>query len=115
MSDQPALQGMGTSLRADGVAFRVWAPHAKQVSVIGTFNNWDGQIHPMQPDQHGNWTVEVEGAKIGDQYKYQLRTEAGVLTRIDARLPVLLAMRLFMTPTSTGRTMGSPCRAGTNW
>jgi 1,4-alpha-glucan branching enzyme len=78
-----ALQGMGPMLSADGVAFRVWAPHATQVSVIGTFNNWDGLAHPMQSEQRGFWYAEVKGAGIGDQYKYQLSTDVGVLKRID--------------------------------
>jgi 1,4-alpha-glucan branching enzyme len=78
-----ALQGMGPMLSADGVAFRVWAPHAEQVSVIGNFNNWDGNAHPMQSEPRGYWYAEVKGARIGDQYKYQLSTEGGVFKRID--------------------------------
>jgi 1,4-alpha-glucan branching enzyme len=74
---------MGPTLIAVGVAFRVWAPHAKQVAVVGTFNNWNGLSHPMQSDGQGHWYAEVKEAKVGDQYKYQLTTEGGVLTRID--------------------------------
>jgi 1,4-alpha-glucan branching enzyme len=74
---------MGPTLIAVGVAFRVWAPHAKQVAVVGTFNNWNGLSHPMQSDGQGHWDAEVKEAKVGDQYKYQLTTEGGVLTRID--------------------------------
>lgn len=74
---------LGTTLSMNGVAFRVWAPHATQVSVIGTFNGWDGSAHPMQPEGLGYWAAEVEGAKVGDQYKYQLVTSAGVIKRID--------------------------------
>ena len=74
---------LGTTLSRNGVAFRVWAPHATQVSVIGTFNGWDGSAHPMQPEGLGYWAAEVEGAKVGDQYKYQLVTSAGVIKRID--------------------------------
>lgn len=78
-----ALQGMGPMLFADGVAFRVWAPHAKQVSVIGSFNKWDESAHPMLSEPRGYWYAEVKGAGVGDQYKYQLITEGGVLKRID--------------------------------
>ncbi|MFN5465295.1 MAG: alpha-amylase family glycosyl hydrolase [Cyanobacteriota bacterium] len=74
---------LGTTLYKNAVAFRVWAPHAKQVSVIGTFNGWDGTAHPMQPEDLGYWSVQVEGAKAGDQYKFQLVTPAGVIKRID--------------------------------
>ena len=81
--EKHVLQGMGHMLSADGVAFRVWAPHAHQASVVGTFNNWDGLAHPMQSEQNGNWYVEISGAKVGDQYKYQFTTDQGVLMRID--------------------------------
>jgi 1,4-alpha-glucan branching enzyme len=37
----------------------------------------------MQPEDLGYWAAEVEGAKVGDQYKYQLVTSAGVIKRID--------------------------------
>jgi len=81
--ENAASDVMGPIISEDRVAFRVWAPHANQVSVIGTFNDWDGRVHPMQSDQHGNWYIEIKGVSIGDQYKYQLITQAGVLTRID--------------------------------
>jgi 1,4-alpha-glucan branching enzyme len=41
MNDGTKIKGMGSILHAQGVAFRVWAPHAQHVSVIGSFNNWD--------------------------------------------------------------------------
>ena len=33
---------------ADGVHFAVWAPNARRVSVVGSFNGWDGRRHPMR-------------------------------------------------------------------
>jgi 1,4-alpha-glucan branching enzyme len=39
MSDKIKINAMGSILHAQGVAFRVWAPHAQRVSVIGSFNN----------------------------------------------------------------------------
>lgn len=83
MGETPVLQGLGSILHGDGVAFRVWAPHAQQVSVIGTFNDWDGDADPMSPEDRGYWYADVEGAKVGDHYKYQLLTQAGVIKRID--------------------------------
>jgi len=41
---------MGALPHAGGVAFRVWAPHAQRVSVIGSFNDWDGDTHPMHAE-----------------------------------------------------------------
>ena len=31
-----------------GVAFAVWAPGAKSVSLVGDFNGWDGRLHQMR-------------------------------------------------------------------
>jgi 1,4-alpha-glucan branching enzyme len=39
---QTQIKGMGSILHPQGVAFRVWAPNAQKVSVIGSFNHWDG-------------------------------------------------------------------------
>ncbi|MEA5414115.1 alpha-amylase family glycosyl hydrolase [Synechococcus sp. BA-132 BA5] len=83
MASQRIDQGMGSTLCPDGVAFRVWAPHAQQVSVIGSFNNWDGGANPMTPEPRGFWCTKIENASIGDHYKYQLSTEWGVIKRID--------------------------------
>lgn len=53
MSDETAIKGMGSILHTHGVAFRVWAPHAQHVSVIGSFNEWDGTKHSMQSEKMG--------------------------------------------------------------
>jgi 1,4-alpha-glucan branching enzyme len=45
MNDATQIKGMGALPHAGGVAFRVWAPHAQRVSVIGSFNDWDGDTH----------------------------------------------------------------------
>ncbi len=78
-----ALSGMGAILAKDGVAFRVWAPHANAVSVIGTFNNWDESINPMISEERGYWYVSIKNVKVGDQYKYHLWTDNGIFMRID--------------------------------
>jgi len=83
MGNQSESPGLGTTLSADGVIFRVWAPNAKQVSVIGTFNDWNGEAHPLEPEEGGTWQICVGCASVGDHYKYQLTTERGVITRID--------------------------------
>jgi len=47
MSDEINFTGMGAIPHLGGVAFRVWAPHAQRVSVIGSFNGWDSVLHPL--------------------------------------------------------------------
>ena len=66
MPEKLAPRCMGPSSSAEGVTFRVWAPHAKDVSVIGTFNSWNRLANPMQTEQQGVWRAEVKGASIGD-------------------------------------------------
>jgi 1,4-alpha-glucan branching enzyme len=83
MSDTTKIKGMGAIPHTKGVGFRVWAPHAERVSVIGSFNAWDGGKHPMQAEENGNWYTDVAEASVGDQYKFLLTTEKGELKRID--------------------------------
>jgi 1,4-alpha-glucan branching enzyme len=65
---------------AQGVAFAVWAPNARGVSVVGNFNGWDGRVHPMQPmGSSGIWYAFVPGVAVGDLYKYEIRTADGHL------------------------------------
>ena len=59
MSDKTKIKGMGAIPHAGGIAFRVWAPHAQRVSVIGSFNGWDGGKHPMQAEENGSWYADV--------------------------------------------------------
>lgn len=61
----------------DGVAFAVWAPNARQVSVIGDFNQWDDQRHPMHPSDSGIWTLFIPGLQEFAVYKYSITTQSG--------------------------------------
>ena len=83
MSDETKIEGMGSILHQQGVAFRVWAPHAQRVSVIGSFNNWDGTQHPMQAEENGYWYANIAEAHAGDQYRFLLSTPKGEFKRID--------------------------------
>ena len=74
---------MGSILHAKGVTFRVWAPHAERVSVIGSFNDWDGSKHLMQAEENGYWYSNVTEARAGDRYRFLLATSKGELRRID--------------------------------
>lgn len=83
MNDNAKIKGMGAIPHASGVAFRVWAPHAERVSVIGSFNGWDGEKHPLQAEENGFWYADVAEARVGDEYKFLLNTEKGNFMRID--------------------------------
>ncbi len=67
---------MGTILFPGGVAFRVWAPNASQVFASGSFNHWSVSANPFASEGNGNWSVEVPGAKIGDEYQFVIRNGA---------------------------------------
>ncbi|WP_254606566.1 1,4-alpha-glucan branching protein GlgB [Sphingomonas bacterium] len=56
-----------------GVAFSVWAPNARRVSVVGDFNGWDGRRHPMRP-RHGAgvWELFVPRLGAGAVYKFEV-------------------------------------------
>jgi len=56
-----------------GTVFAVWAPHARAVSVVGSFNSWRGNRHPMRPrGSSGVWELFVPGVEAGALYKYRI-------------------------------------------
>jgi 1,4-alpha-glucan branching enzyme len=63
-----------------GVLFAVWAPCAKRVSVVGSFNQWDGRTHQMRClGSSGVWEIFIPGIQPGDVYKYEIKTPTGEL------------------------------------
>ena len=59
----------------DGVAFAVWAPHARRVSVVGEFCDWDGRLLPMRRlEDTGVFELFVPGVAPGALYKYEILT-----------------------------------------
>ena len=53
-----------------GVSFAVWAPNASRVSVVGSFNNWDGRRHLMRPrGSSGIWEIFIPGLSEGDTHR----------------------------------------------
>lgn len=56
--------------------FRVWAPRAKSVSVVGDFNKWDKTAHVMKCDE-GIWHIKISSLKEFDCYKYLICTQDG--------------------------------------
>ncbi len=90
MADQTAplastRGGFGAIPFDGGVTFRVWAPHADAVSVVGSFNDWDPARDPMAAEDGGTWSVDVAEAADGDEYRFAIRTGGRELSRIDPR------------------------------
>lgn len=62
----------------EGVIFRVWAPNAVRVSVVGDFNDWNGKIHPMiRHEQTGIFMLFIPDLAEGINYKYEIQMRGG--------------------------------------
>ena len=70
---------MGANFTERGtVVFRVWAPNAKAVSVVGSFNNWNSDTNVMERiSEQGLFETEIEGVNVYDSYKYKIFTPEG--------------------------------------
>ena len=62
-----------------GVAFAVFAPAVRRVSVVGDFNFWDGRRHAMRVRGNGFWEIFVPGVRPGAKYKYEIVDSSGRL------------------------------------
>jgi 1,4-alpha-glucan branching enzyme len=67
----------------EGVAFAVWAPNARRVSLVGDFNAWDGRRMPMR-NVGGFWDLFVPGLRPGRLYKYEILGADGQLLPLKA-------------------------------
>ena len=61
----------------DGYLFRVWAPNAPKITVIGDFNNWDLEATPMTKVEGGIWEAFVPGLNRYDAYQYAIHKADG--------------------------------------
>jgi len=60
------------------VYFAVWAPNARQISVIGDFNDWQATRHALTPKaESGIWEGFIHNAQISDCYKYHIESQTG--------------------------------------
>ena len=75
--------GMGAIPHDQGVAFRVWAPHATRVAVTGSFNDWAPNTDPMEREDNGYWYANVPGARIGQEYRYLIVNGEQTRSRVD--------------------------------
>ena len=81
-----AFDYLGCHAEGEGFVFRVWAPNADFVSVVGDFNDWNTQSHPMKKaTEKGVWQAFVKDSrlKIGQNYKYFLKNGTKELYKAD--------------------------------
>ena len=71
-------------IKEDCFAFRVWAPDAVEVSVVGDFNDWSENSNKMKLISPGIWEAVIDGVKKYDCYKYAISAKDGrVLYKAD--------------------------------
>jgi 1,4-alpha-glucan branching enzyme len=88
----------------DGVAFSVWAPNARRVSVVGPFNDWDGRRHPMRCHFGvGVWELFLPDLRAGTLYKFEIKGANGDVLPLKADPLALRAEH----PPSTASIVGS--------
>ncbi len=73
----------GETGASDQVTFRVWAPAAEAVSVIGDANGWDRDVAPLEPDPSGVWRGTVSGFGPGDRYKFAVTGGGRTVAKTD--------------------------------
>ncbi|MCK5779560.1 MAG: 1,4-alpha-glucan branching protein GlgB [Psychrilyobacter sp.] len=82
---------LGACLEKNGVTFRVWAPNAKSIFLIGDFNEWSSNKNELKKDGE-YWNLYVEGIGKGDKYKYLVEDVNG--NRIEKSDPYALYSEL---------------------
>ncbi|NCC60898.1 MAG: hypothetical protein EOM12_08130 [Verrucomicrobiae bacterium] len=74
---QSSREGVGALPYADGsgtgVCFRVWAPYASSVQVLGDFNGWQYGTY-LVSEGNDHWSLDIEGAAHNDEYKFVLNS-----------------------------------------
>ena len=62
--------GMGSIHENGKTTFRVWAPNADSIFVVGDFNEWNEDALELQSEENGYWAAAIENTHEGQQYKY---------------------------------------------
>ncbi len=75
-----AYEYLGSFLCGNTATFRVWAPNAEKVSVVGDFNDWNNNANPMSLIADGVWQAKIDGIKNFDTYKYAVTSQSGKVT-----------------------------------
>jgi 1,4-alpha-glucan branching enzyme len=93
---------------ARGFHFAVWAPNARQVSLVGDFNDWDGTRHPMRNRVDiGVWEIFLPDIGPGRAYKYRIVGPDGTLQPLKAD-PFAFASEVRPKTASLTATPGKP-------
>ena len=72
--------------------FRVWAPHAKSVSIVGDFNDWDRDVHPMSKISDGIW----EGFVAVRRHKLVCLIICSLVKEVNRYLFIQLSLSFFI-------------------
>lgn len=75
--------GMGAIVSEEHTTFRVWAPNADRVFVMGTFNDWSETALELKLEENGYWAGIATDAEEGDEYKYVIHHKGEVYHRND--------------------------------
>ncbi len=75
-----AYELLGAFVYGDKTVFRVWAPEALSVGVVGDFNSWDPGANQMHRVTKGIWETEVVCLKNYDCYKFAIKSKDGNVT-----------------------------------
>ena len=68
----------------EGYVFRVWAPNAQHLALIGEFTNWQDNPIGMSCNEAGVWEVFTAAPQIGERYKFLVtRADGSVVEKID--------------------------------
>ena len=76
-SSRVLRSSQGNKGEQEGFTFRVWAPNAQAVDLIGDFTDWEARKIPMVRNEGGVWEVFCSDAKEGDIYKYLVTRQNG--------------------------------------
>ena len=68
---------LGSFYLGEKTVFRVWAPNAIRVSVVGDFNFWNDSVAVMHKVTDGIWETEIFGVQPFDRYKYAVTGQNG--------------------------------------
>ena len=76
---------LGLHHKISGTLFRVWAPNARSVAVVGHFNGWDSRVHQMRVlGSSGIWELFIPGLVEDELYRFRIKTSSGeVLEKSD--------------------------------